>query len=205
MSQLEQDGFAEFPYTLGDFESKPFKSPTGKVELYLETLAELGLDPLPGFVQPTADLASANDKTRFPLTLLTGIREKAYHHSRVREQAWLRKRSPHPKLTINPATAAAHGVTDGQPVRIITLDGPGKCSALAEISEDVAPGVVSTGMGWWLPEAQSPEDTSSTVKSTYGALEININAALSYDGRYDPVTGSADTRGVRCRIEPAGT
>ena len=204
LSQLEQDGFAEFPYTLGDFESQPFKSPTGKVELYSETLAELGLDPLPGFVQPTADLASANDKTRFPLTLLTGIREKAYHHSRFREQAWLRKRSPHPKLTINPATAAAHGVTDGQPVRIITLDGPGKCSALAEISEDVAPGVVSTGMGWWLPEAQSPEDTSSTVRPTYGALEININAALSYDGRHDPVTGSADTRGVRCRIEPAG-
>jgi thiosulfate reductase / polysulfide reductase chain A len=33
-------------------------------------------------------------------------------------------------------------------------------------------------------------------------LDININAALSYSGPYDPASGSADTRGVPCRISP---
>jgi len=50
---------------------------------------------------------------------------------------------------------------------------------------------VRTGMGWWYPEAKAPD---------HGALEVNINGAMSYGAPWDPVTGSADTRGMPCRL-----
>ena len=48
-------------------------------------------------------------------------------------------------------------------------------------------------MGWWTPEAAAPE---------HGAFDLNINAAMTYDGPWDPMSGSADTRGIRCRLIP---
>ena len=33
------------------------------------------------------------------------------------------------------------------------------------------------------------------------ALTVNINTAISYDGPWDPITGSADTGGLPCRLE----
>ena len=68
---------------------------------------------------------------------------------------------------------------------------PPAMPATSPISPDELPGVARTGMGWWYPEAPGPER---------GALEININAAMRYDGPWDPMTGSADTRGLSCRI-----
>jgi hypothetical protein len=60
-----------------------------------------------------------------------------------------------------------------------------------KLSNATPPDVVNTGMGWWRPSGRSPE---------HGALEININAALGYDGPYDPVSGSSDIRGLACRV-----
>ena len=51
--------------------------------------------------------------------------------------------------------------------------------------------VVNTGMGWWLPSDPAPE---------HGALDVNINAALAYDGPWDPVSGSSDVRGIPFRV-----
>ncbi len=164
------------------------------MELYSETLAELGLDPLPDHAPPRAVLADPAERSAYPLVLLTGAREKTYHHSRFREQAWARKVSPHPKLQVNPETADHHGLKAGQWVSVETLGATGACRLMVEITADVAPGVVRTGMGWWYPEADGPE---------HGALDVNINGAMSYGAPWDPVTGSPDTRGILCRISPA--
>jgi anaerobic selenocysteine-containing dehydrogenase len=173
---------------LGDFENQVFRTPTGKVELYSERMAAHGLDPLPGFVAPAAD---ASDDDEFPLLLLTGAREKTYHHSRFRDQAWARKVSPDPWLKIHPATAAALGTTEDDWVAVEVANGSGRCRFRARLTEDVEENVVSTGMGWWLPEAEGPE---------HGALDVNINGAMSYGPPYDPAAGSANTRGLRCRV-----
>jgi thiosulfate reductase/polysulfide reductase chain A len=188
LGKLATDGYAAFEYAQGDFASQAFKTPSGKVELWSQRMADAGLDPLPDWV-PTA--ASKESDPAFPFTLQTGLREKTYHHSRFREQAWARKVSPDPVLRIHPQTAGSLGIEDGEWVRVETPRGKGACRLKASVSDATAPGVVVTGMGWWLPEAEGPE---------FGALEININAALSYAGPYDPASGSADTRGVPCRI-----
>ncbi len=188
LGRLASDGYAAFDYVQGDFERQVFKTPSGKVELWSQRMADAGLDPLPDYT-PTG--ASGENDPAYPFTLQTGLREKTYHHSRFREQAWARKVSPDPLLKLHPDTALILGVADGDWVRVETPRGAGACRLKASVTEATAPGVVVTGMGWWLPEAAGPE---------FGALDININSALSYAGPYDPASGSADTRGVPCRI-----
>ncbi|MBI2203725.1 MAG: molybdopterin-dependent oxidoreductase [Candidatus Rokubacteria bacterium] len=192
LDDLRTRGFATYPYRLGNFDEQGFNTPTGKIELFSTTLDGLGLDPLPDFVTPAAE-REGHDAGAYPLVLLTGDREKAYHHSRFREQAWARRMSPDPELRVHPETAAAHGIARGDWVWVETSGGPGRCRLRVELTEATPPGVVSTGMGWWFPDAPVPD---------HGAFDVNVNAAMSYDGPWDPVSGSADTRGLRCRLVP---
>jgi thiosulfate reductase/polysulfide reductase chain A len=95
-------------------------------------------------------------------------------------------------LTIHPNTAAAHGLQDGEWVEVEVAGGTGKCRLRLKFSEAQPADVVSTGMGWWRPGEPAPD---------HGALDVNINVALTYSGPYDPVSGSSDIRGQLCRIE----
>jgi anaerobic selenocysteine-containing dehydrogenase len=189
LETLRRDGFATYPYTLENFEK--FPTPTGKVELYSEAIASVGVDPLPNYVPPARDSLDPAIKSEYPLTLLTGDREKTYHHSRFREQPWAKKISPNPRLLIHPDTARAMAVSDEQWVRIETASARGSCKAQIKVTDATPKGVVSTGMGWWRP---------GSMKPGLGAFDVNINAAMTYDGPWDPISGSVDSRGVRCRI-----
>jgi thiosulfate reductase / polysulfide reductase chain A len=187
-ARLEADGFARFDFMLGDFAAQPFKTPTAKVELYSTRMAEAGLDPLPDL--PATPDVSADP--RYPLLLQTGLRERAYHHSRFRDQAWAAAISPDPVMRLHPDTAEQHGVAAGDWARISTPAVAGTCAAKVATSTQVPPGLVVTGMGWWRPAGEGPD---------YGASDININAVLSYDGPYDSASGSPNSRALACRIE----
>lgn len=192
IDDLEARGFHQLPErpTPND---QPFATPTGKVELFSTTLEELGLDPLPACVASEQGSLSTDRQAQYPLTLITGDRERNYHHSRFRDQEWALKVSPDPRLLMHPEAATVCGVADGQWVQLEVAGGPGSCKLRVKLSDDTPPGIVNTGMGWWRPGSSAPH---------HGALDVNINAALSYDGPYDPVTGSADIRGWRCRVVP---
>jgi hypothetical protein len=68
---LRRDGFAEFPYELGNLSAQFFKMPSGKIELYSSTLENFGLGPVP-------DHVTARVSAEFPLVLQTGRREKTF-------------------------------------------------------------------------------------------------------------------------------
>jgi len=172
---------------------RPFATPTGKIELYSTVLDEIGLDPLPGYVAPVRDTKSDDVRARYPLTLVTGDREKSYHHSRFRDQAWALKVSPDPRLLMHPETAKANALADGDWVRLEVEGTNGGCRLRIKVSDATPPDVVNTGMGWWRPATGAPD---------HGVLDININAALGYAGPYDPISGSSDIRGQLCRVAP---
>lgn len=191
ITEIERNGYVQVD--AAPRSDAPFPTPTGRIELFSTTMEQIGLDPLPAHVEPPSLPAAVQEQ--YPLILVTGDREKSYHHSRFRDQAWARKVSPDPRLSIHPDTARAIGVADGDWVLVETARGKGACRLRARLSDATPPDVVNTGMGWWRPDAPAP---------MRGALDININAALSYDGPYDPVTGSSDIRGLHCRVRPAG-
>ena len=137
-----------------------------------------GPRPAAGLRRRRAASACPQDAAqRYPLVLVTGDREKSYHHSRFRDQEWARKVSPDPRLTMHPDTARAMGLDDGAWVHLEVARGKGACRLRIKLTDATPPDVVNTGMGWWLPSDPSPE---------HGALDVNINAALDYDGPWDP-------------------
>ncbi|HJZ43121.1 MAG TPA: molybdopterin-dependent oxidoreductase, partial [Hyphomicrobiaceae bacterium] len=193
IEDLERTGYTQVSAAPVTPAGRPFKTPTGKVELFSTTLEGLGLDPLPACETPARERLPESLRADYPLILVTGDREKSYHHSRFRDQPWALKVSPDPRLTVHPDTARALGVGDGDWVRLEVARGAGACRLRVKLSDATPPDVVNTGMGWWLPSAPAPER---------GALDININAALAYDGPFDPVSGSCDIRGRLCRLVP---
>ena len=188
---LKRQGWAPFDFELGNFDRAGFKTPSGKIELWSETLDSVGVDPLPAYLPPRPERADEATRAAYPLVLITGAREKTYHHSRYRDQAWARKVSPFPLLQVHPDTAADRGLREGEWVAVETPGTEGRYKLKVKVTDETAPGTLRTGMGWWLPEAAGPDR---------GALDVNVNVALSYDGPWDPVTGSADTRGLPCRV-----
>jgi thiosulfate reductase/polysulfide reductase chain A len=99
--------------------------------------------------------------------------------------------SPDPVVYVHPETAARFGVRDAAWVKVETAGGSGSCQLKVKVTDDTLPDVLTTGVGWWRPEAPAPY---------FGGLDVNINAALTYRSRWDLASGSADTHGIPCRL-----
>jgi anaerobic selenocysteine-containing dehydrogenase len=118
-----------------------FPTPSGKIELYSERAAALGLPPL-----PVHEPLPASD--RYPLAFRQGRTLTQFHGFYDHGQALptLARLDPEPSLWIAPADAAARGVGDGAPIRI--WNERGAFEARAHVTERVPPGTVWMRDGW---------------------------------------------------------
>jgi anaerobic selenocysteine-containing dehydrogenase len=132
------------------FSNGVFRTPSGKVEIYSERAMAQGYDPVPGWQQevetkiggPVSATASSNE----PLPLLC----PAAHHfvsSTFGNQDRLMSKEKAPTLHIHPDDAQARGIRSGQLVRI--SNERGWCRLVADVTEDVRPGVLATTTVWW--------------------------------------------------------
>lgn len=123
-----------------------FHTPSGKVELYSEQAAARGYDPVPGWLPEEDNPAPAfgTGSTRLPLL------SPAAHHfvsSTFGNQERLIKKEGMPTLHIHPHDAVSHGIRHGQLVRV--SNERGDCHLIANVTEDVRPGVLATTTVWW--------------------------------------------------------
>lgn len=124
-----------------------FPTPSGKVELFSQSLADLGLDPLPGFVHDD-DTAPAPDgcAEADALQLVSG----AAHHfvsSSLANLESLLALEKSPFLEIHPLDAAARQIAQGD--RVIVENRRGRCTLRAVVTGAVRPGVVVSPKGRW--------------------------------------------------------
>lgn len=174
------------------YEKEGFKTPSGKVELYSTIFEKHGYDPLPFYKEESETPISAPELAReYPLILITGGRHVAYFHSSNRQIPWLREIAPEPMITIHPETAAQLSIKDGDLVWIEAPKGRGRIKMRAELTEGIHPRVVHAPSHWWFPEIKEP---------THGCWESNINAILSNDAPYDPITGATPLRSSLCKV-----
>jgi anaerobic selenocysteine-containing dehydrogenase len=134
---LHQDGQIHFP------------TPSGKVELYAQALADEGLDPLPGWVE-RLDTAAQNGHTQWELSQSLNLVSGAAHHfvsSSLANQAGLRQHEGEPFIEIHPADAAERGIRAGQ--MVIVENGRGWCRLKAVVTEGIRQGVVASPKGRW--------------------------------------------------------
>jgi anaerobic selenocysteine-containing dehydrogenase len=126
-----------------------FPTPSGKVELYSRTLAEAGLDPLPGWT-PTEDAVAPPDEGQIPASDPLHLISGAAHHfvsSSLAGQASLLEREGPPFVEIHPQDATVRQISDGETV--IIENGRGWCRLRAVVTDAVRPGVLASPKGRW--------------------------------------------------------
>src|SRR5579859_5436427 len=150
LERLEQETFVHLmtptrPFV--PFADGVYPTPSGKIELYSETLLRLGVDPVVDYV-PELESPDGSPElaARYPLRLLT----PAAHHflnSSFADMPTMRKKQRRPTIELNPADAAARGIADGSWVR--TFNDRGAAYFVAEVKDSVAPGVACHLSRWW--------------------------------------------------------
>ncbi|MEM7195539.1 MAG: molybdopterin-dependent oxidoreductase [Pseudomonadota bacterium] len=142
--------FSKQPYTafFNDPENAPLQTPSGKIEIFSETIAGFGYSDCKGhaaWMPPTEWLGS--DKARqFPFHLVSPQPGDKLHSQMESAIADLPNSRPAP-VVLHPDSARDRGICDGDRVRLFSQRG--SCYARAELSEDIRKDVVSLPTGAW--------------------------------------------------------
>ena len=164
-------------------------------------------DPLPFYYEPLE--SQATDKVRYPLCAVTQ-RPMAMYHSWDSQNAWLRQIHGHNSLFVNPATALAQGIADGDWIWVESTWGKVRC--VARHSEAVEPGTVWTwnaigkAPGAWNLAPGADESRRGFLLNGLISDELPPDADGVRFSNSDPMTGQAAWYDVRVRIRkaPAG-
>jgi anaerobic selenocysteine-containing dehydrogenase len=172
-----------------------FATPSRRVELFSEQLADHGYPPLPQFEEPRTSPRSRPDLAeRFPL-VLTCAKSLWFSETQHRQVATLRKRVPDPQVELHPDTAAGRGIAAGDWVRIVTP--LGSIRSRAKFNASLDPQVVCGQHGWW----QACDELGLPGYPPFGPGSANLNAVLD-QGPSDPVSGSSPLRSSVCDVVP---
>ena len=132
----------------------PLATPSGRIEIFSETIAGFGYDDCPGhptWMEPREWLG-ADRAARYPLHLLSPQPATRLHSQldcgKTSLDAKLRGREV---MLMNADDASARGIEDGDLVRL--FNDRGACLAGVRLSPDVRPGVVALSTGAWFDPA----------------------------------------------------
>lgn len=119
-----------------------FKTPSGKVEFYSETMKKQGLPPLPDG-EPLRDPDGGEE---YPLEFITPPHHRLLN-SAFNEIPKNREKIGVATVLVHPVTAKARGIIHGESVRV--FNGRGECLLQAHVTEDTRPGLlVAEGLHW---------------------------------------------------------
>lgn len=147
LEQLYRDGTVPLTFDAEHdvpYSNLKFGTPSGKVELYSEKLAGMGLDPLPDWQPPAEFEQSALNGDG--LVLLSG----ASHHfvsSSLANIPTLMRKEGEPSIEMNRQDAACRGIADGD--LVLVENARGSCLLRAVLTDDVQPGVAVAVKGHW--------------------------------------------------------
>lgn len=131
------------------YPDRRFHTPSGKVELWSERAASVGLPPLPSYTDSAFTAPDEALAARLPLQLGQGRTINHFHsfYDNGRALPALAGREPEPELWVHPLDAADRALGDGAPA-VIFNDG-GELAVRLRVTEDVRPGVVWLRDGWF--------------------------------------------------------
>jgi len=136
--------YQEKQYELKDVR---FATPTKKIEIYSQALADIGFDLLPTYLEPHRSPQSSPELLeKYPLILSTGNRNLYFTHGQFRNVKALKGKNPEPMAELAPATAAKFGIAEAD--RVVIETNTGKVSMKAHLEERLAEGVVIVPHGW---------------------------------------------------------
>ena len=136
-----------FREQIDDIENNPFPTPSGRIEIFSQRVADLNnpvCPPVPKYLNTPEDRKDPLFE-QYPLQLLTP-HPKNRVHSELYKVEWLREVEPH-RVWINPVDAEPRGIRDEDEVHVFNTRG--KVAIKARVTERIIPGVVSIFEGAW--------------------------------------------------------
>ena len=152
--------YVAFREQVEDPANNPFPTPSGKIEIYSQRLADLNdpkLPPIPKYIETWESRADPLMQ-KYPLQLITNhCRRRA--HSQNETLPWLRELVPQ-DLEMNGADADVRGIKSGDLVRV--FNDRGQVIIPARISQRLMTGVVNLPEGaWYAPNAEGADTGGS--------------------------------------------
>jgi thiosulfate reductase/polysulfide reductase chain A len=159
-----------------------FNTPSGKIEVYSETLANAGYSAWPAWEEPPAP-----DSDEF--YLLTG---KVGQHTQTATQnnLFLHEVEDAPRLWLHPRAAEPRGIADGDRVRVTSP--VGQVVLEAHVTEGIRPDCVFMAAGYG--------HLSKGLRTAYGRGASDSDLHVTYT---DPVSGGQALTQTFVRIEKA--
>jgi anaerobic selenocysteine-containing dehydrogenase len=147
--RLKQAGWErlDLPARHAPFAAGNFPTPSGKCEFWSESLARIGVDPLPAYVPPnegpTSNPALAQ---RFPLAMISPPARNFLNSSFVNVIS-LRATEGEPSLEVHPVDAVERNITEGDTVRV--FNERGSLELRARVTDRARRGCVVALSIWW--------------------------------------------------------
>jgi anaerobic dimethyl sulfoxide reductase subunit A len=136
-----------FKREIEDPEHNPFPTPSGKIEIFSQAMADIGsplMPPVPKYIEAWE---GRNDPLagKYPLQLIS-THHKRRAHSQFDNIPWLRELEPQ-AIKLNAGDAGARGIRDGDLVRV--FNDRGEVLVPAQVTQRIMPGVADLPEGAW--------------------------------------------------------
>ncbi len=174
----EGEEYTQFADFAADPQAHPLDTPSGKVELFSETIASFNYDDCPGhpvWIEPREWLGG--EKAReFPLHLLSFQPATRLHGQldpgRVAAADKIQGREP---ILMNPEDAAERGLKDGDIVRV--FNARGACLGGLRVKEGMLRGVVAMATGAWYDPATPGDPDALCIHGNPNVLTPDVGTS----------------------------
>jgi thiosulfate reductase/polysulfide reductase chain A len=180
LEEMRRLGVKRFPRTkpmyLAEGETYPFKTPSGKIELYSAALADAGFDPLPRYTPPE----TAPERH---YRLIYG-RAPAHTFGRTTNNPQLFELMPENSVWVNPLVASEWGLRNGDYLRLKNQDGVLSNRIRVRVTERIRPDSIFMVHGF------GHSDPRLRLAHNVGADDT----ALITNVKLDPIMGATGMR-----------
>ncbi|HYI14824.1 MAG TPA: molybdopterin dinucleotide binding domain-containing protein, partial [Thermomicrobiales bacterium] len=186
------EGYVELPFDeskvlFADYRADPagapLTTPTGKIELFSETIAGFGYDDCAG--HPTwytrQEWLGGERAAQFPLLMIANNPKTRLHSQLdVGEFSQASKIQGREPIRMRPDDAAQRGLSDGDVVRV--YNDRGAFLAGLDISDDLRPSVVQISTGAWYDPLDSADPDSPCVHGNPNTLTRDVGTSSLAQG-----------------------